>query len=216
MLLWRWGVGCLALPSPQHEQRVSGAVTGGGGSCGLGGASALRRESGRELWHRHRACATSPASRAGRARARTGRSGGVDGCSWWPQVVVCTAPPRTMAWKSPQSVNSGNRRPGSPAELALYSERIRPTAQAPAIRQRRSLKKTMATLPVPPPHGCKVIVGIIPAGFCRREWRGCEGVAGSRSMGRLVCEEQEDGDARDEMIPQGSAAAASSTRSPCA
>ena len=67
-----------------------------------------------------------------------------------------------------------------------------------------------------PPHGCKVIVGIIPAGFCRREWRGCEGVAGSRSMGRLVCEEQEDGDARDEMIPQGSAAAASSTRSPCA
>ena len=51
------------------------------------------------------------------------------------QVVVCTAPPRTMAWKSPQSVNPGNRRP----------------CKLPAVAGMVSSGKTTVTLPVPPP-----------------------------------------------------------------
>jgi hypothetical protein len=56
--------------------------------------------------------------------------------------VAATAPAQTMAWKKPAPVNPGNRRRGASAELAHYLGRISSPAQVPAIRQRRSLKKT--------------------------------------------------------------------------
>jgi len=90
MLVWRRWVVCLALPSPRHEERVSGAVTGGGGSCGLGGASVMRRESGREP------DGLFLASRAGRALVRTGWRGGVDGFAWRRQAW--SAPHRRGRW----------------------------------------------------------------------------------------------------------------------
>ena len=45
--------------------------------------------------------------------------------------------------EKPAAVNPENPRGGDSAEIAHYPGRIRPTAQAPAIRQRRSLKKTV-------------------------------------------------------------------------